>query len=237
MTVDVKGFERYSRQMMLPQIGEAGQRRLARSSALIVGVGGLGSPVALYLAAAGVGRIGLVDADVVSVSNLQRQILYAESEVGLPKVEMAARRLAALNSDVEIETYACRLDESNAESIISHYDVVVDGCDNLRTRYLVDDVCGRLNKPYVFGAIGAMSGQVSVFHYGDNPRSYRELFVPDEACDGECEPMGVVGTTPAVIGSFEANEAIKILAGYGEVLTGRLLQVELDSLQISIISF
>ncbi len=221
--------------MMLPQIGEEGQRRLARSSALIVGVGGLGSPIALYLTAAGVGRIGLVDADTVSESNLQRQVLYVESEVGLPKVEMARRRLVALNSTVEIETYNCRLDESNAEEIIGRYDIVVDGCDNLRTRYLIDSVCGRLKKPYVFGAIGAMSGQVSVFHYGECPRSYAELFpTAEEEATGVA---GVVGTTPAVVGSFEANEAIKILAGFGNILSGRLLHIELDSLQISIIDF
>ena len=147
--------ERYSRQTMLPEIGEAGQERLQKARVLIVGVGGLGSPIALYLTAAGVGCLGLVDDDVVSVSNLQRQVLYTEAEVGAPKVECARRRLSTLNSTIRIETYPTRLTDENAGSIIANYDLVIDGCDNAATRYLIDEVCARQGKPYVYGSIAA----------------------------------------------------------------------------------
>ena len=198
---------------MLPEIGEAGQERLQKARVLLVGVGGLGSPVALYLTAAGVGCLGLVDDDMVSMSNLQRQVLYTEAEVGAPKVECARRRLSTLNSMTRIETYPTRLTAENAESIIANYDLVVDGCDNAATRCLIDEVCARQGKPYVYGSIAAFEGQVSVFNYRG----------------------GVIGSIPGVIGSIQATEAIKIIVGCGEVLSGKLYLVDLLSLRHDII--
>ena len=152
--------QRYNRHIILPEIGEEGQMKLGKAKVLLIGVGGLGSPIALYLAAAGVGRIGLVDDDVVSESNLQRQVLYTESEVGQPKVICAARRLQALNSRLVVDTFPCRLTNENAEELISQYDLVIDGCDNFPTRYLISDVSARLHKPYIYGAIREFDGQV-----------------------------------------------------------------------------
>lgn len=225
--------ERYSRQTMLPEIGEAGQERLQKARVLIVGVGGLGSPIALYLTAAGVGRLGLVDDDVVSVSNLQRQVLYAEAEVGAPKVECARRRLSELNSTTRIETYPTRLTTENAGSIIANYDLVVDGCDNAATRYLIDEVCARQGKPYVYGSIAAFEGQVSVFNYRGGPR-YSDLYPRPEVIP-PAQPGGVIGSIPGVIGSIQATEAIKIIAGCGEVLSGKLYCTNLLTLQHEII--
>lgn len=161
---------RYDRQMILPEIGEEGQRKLKQAKVLIVGVGGLGSPIALYLAGAGVGCIGLVDDDVVSISNLQRQVLYSEKELGKPKAICAAERLSALNSETTSQPYPTRLTEENAQEIISQYDIVVDGCDNFPTRYLINDICAKTGKVYVYGAICGFEGQVSVFHYGEEKR-------------------------------------------------------------------
>ena len=162
---------RYDRQMILPEIGEDGQQKLKQAKVLIVGVGGLGSPIALYLTGAGVGCIGLVDDDVVSISNLQRQVLYSEKELGKPKAICAAERLSALNSEITIRTYPIRLTEENAQEIISQYDIVVDGCDNFSTRYLINDICAEMGKVYVYGAICGFEGQVSVFHYGEEKKS------------------------------------------------------------------
>lgn len=161
---------RYDRQMILPEIGEDGQQKLKQAKVLIVGVGGLGSPIALYLTGAGVGCIGLVDDDVVSTSNLQRQVLYSEKELGKPKAICAAERLSALNSEITIRTYPIRLTEENAQEIISQYDIVVDGCDNFSTRYLINDICAEMGKVYVYGAICGFEGQVSVFHYGEEKK-------------------------------------------------------------------
>lgn len=161
---------RYDRQMILPEIGEDGQQKLKQAKVLIVGVGGLGSPIALYLTGAGVGCIGLVDDDVVSISNLQRQVLYSEKELGKPKAICAAERLSALNSEITIRTYPIRLTEENAQEIISQYDIVVDGCDNFSTRYLINDICAEMGKVYVYGAICGFEGQVSVFHYGEEKK-------------------------------------------------------------------
>lgn len=225
--------DRYSRQTMLPEIGEAGQERLQKTRVLIVGVGGLGSPIALYLTAAGVGCLGLVDDDVVSVSNLQRQVLYTEAEVGAPKVECARRRLSTLNSTIRIETYPTRLTDENAGSIIANYDLVIDGCDNAATRYLIDEVCARQGKPYVYGSIAAFEGQVSVFNYRGGPR-YSDLYPRPEAIP-PAQPGGVIGSIPGVIGSIQATEAIKIIVGCGEVLSGKLYLVDLLSLRHDII--
>ena len=225
--------ERYSRQTMLPEIGEAGQERLRKARVLIVGVGGLGSPIALYLAAAGVGCLGLVDDDTVSVSNLQRQVLYTEAEVGQSKVECARQKLSALNSTTHIVCYPTRLTDKNAHSIIADYDLVIDGCDNAATRYLIDEECARQGKPYVYGSIAAFEGQVSVFNYRGGPR-YSDLY-PRPAVMPAPQPGGVVGSIPGLIGCLQASEAIKIIAGCGEVLSGKLYWTNLLTLQHQII--
>lgn len=221
---------RYDRQLILPEIGETGQQKLAEARVLIVGVGGLGSPVALYLAGAGIGTIGLLDNDVVSEHNLQRQILYSEKEVGQSKVDCAAARLKLLNSTVTYQTHFCRLLPENAEKILAMYDVVVDGCDNFATRYLIDDTCRKLGIPYVYGAIGEFEGQVSVFNYGIKKHFYRDLY-PDEKgmLAMPAPPKGVLGATPGVVGSVEASEVFKIVAGYGEVMAGKLWTMNLKS--------
>lgn len=222
---------RYDRQMILPEIGEDGQLKLMKAKVLIVGVGGLGSPIALYLAGAGVGCIGLVDNDVVSISNLQRQVLYSEKELGESKVVCAAQRLSSLNSEITINPYPIRLTEINARDMISQYDIVVDGCDNFATRYIIDDACNELGKPYVYGAISGFEGQVSVFHYGENKKKYRDLY-PDEKEMKEIQPFkGVMGITPAVVGSVEAVEVLKIICDFGEVLAGKLWTIDLRTLQ------
>ena len=209
---------RYDRQMILPEIGEEGQRKLKQAKVLIVGVGGLGSPIALYLAGAGVGCIGLVDDDVVSISNLQRQVLYSEKELGKPKAICAAD--------------PTRLTEENAQEIISQYDIVVDGCDNFPTRYLINDICAKTGKVYVYGAICGFEGQVSVFHYGEEKKDYRDLYPDEEEMKRmPPPPKGVMGITPAVTGSIEATEVLKIICGFGEVLSGKLWTIDLRTLQ------
>lgn len=226
---------RYDRQLILPEIGEEGQRKLSQSKVLIVGVGGLGSPISLYLTGAGVGTIGLVDDDVVSITNLQRQVLYSESELGMKKAECAAKRLAALNRDVKVISYSTRLTERNAKELIGQYDIVIDGCDNFATRYLINDCCLELGKVYVYGAIGGFEGQVSVFNYQGNT-NYRTLY-PDEKemMEMPVPSKGVLGVTPAVVGSVEANEAIKVICGFGDVLAGKLWTIDLRTMQTNII--
>lgn len=216
---------------MLPEIGEEGQRRLADASILIVGVGGLGSAVALYLTAAGVGRIGVIDHDRVSLSNLQRQVLYTEAEVGESKTACARLRLQALSSHTRIDAYDERLTEENAERIIAGYDMVVDGCDNFATRFLIDETCHRQGKPYVYGSIGEYHGQLSVFNYRGGIR-YSDLF-PDREKLSAAPPkvLGVLGTTPGFIGCLEASEAIKIITGCGEVLSNRLFTIDMRTME------
>ncbi|MGL4852310.1 MAG: HesA/MoeB/ThiF family protein [Phocaeicola sp.] len=228
--------ERYNRQISLPEVGEEGQEKLKQAKVLIVGVGGLGSPIATYLAGAGVGTLGLVDDDVVSESNLQRQVLYSEAEVGLPKALQAQKRLNALNSQIQIDTYPVRLTAENAEEIVSKYDIVVDGCDNFRTRFLINDTCVKCGKVYVYGAIRAFDGQVAVFNYQGGV-NYRHL------CPNEEElltmphpPKGVLGVTPAVVGAVEATEVLKIIGGYGEVLSGKLWVIDLKTMNSHLIS-
>lgn len=223
---------RYDRQTMLPEIGEAGQKLLEEAKVLIVGVGGLGSPIALYLAGAGVGCIGLVDDDVVSISNLQRQVLYSERELGKPKAVCAAERVAALNSEITVRPYPTRLTKENAFDIIREYDMVVDGCDNFATRYLINDCCVELGIPYIYGAICGFEGQVSVFNHGTDKRNYRDLY-PDEAEMMRMPPpsKGVMGITPAVVGSIEATEVLKVIGGFGDVLSGKLWTIDLRTLQ------
>ena len=223
--------ERYHRQTLLPEVGEEGQRKLREARVLIVGVGGLGCPVALYLAGAGVGHLGLVDNDVVSLSNLHRQVLYEEADLGHPKAACAARHLQAKNGDIELKAYPMRLTPDNAERLIAEYDLVVDGCDNHATRYLLSDICEKQKKPYVHAAIGAFQGQVAILCYEEGAPTYRTLFPDEDAmCSLEAE-KGVIGTTPAVIGSLIANEVLKLIAGFGEALFGKLFYIDLQTLK------
>ena len=223
---------KYHRQTLLPEIGEEGQEKLRQARVLIAGVGGLGCPIALYLTMAGVGHLGLIDDDVVSLSNLHRQVLYNEADIGQPKVACAVRHLQAKNSDIHIEGYPFRLDKENAETLIAKYDIVVDGCDNHATRYLISDVCHQLQKPYVYAAIGAFQGQVGILCYEHNAPTYRTLFPDEEAMLSVEAGKGVIGTTPAVVGSIAANEVLKLTVGFGEALIGKVLFIDLLTLDI-----
>src|SRR5688572_14058725 len=220
-------MSRYARQIKLPEIGAAGQDKLRASSVLIIGAGGLGSPSALYLAAAGIGRIGLVDFDRVDVTNLHRQILYGTSDVGVPKLEAAAVRLRDLNPDVRVETHDARLTSENALELIAQYDIVVDGTDNFATRYLVNDACVLLGKPNVYGSIFRFDGQASVFCTAEGP-CYRCLYPepPPPGMVPSCAEGGVLGVLPGLIGTLQATEAIKLILGVGEPLIGRLTLVD-----------
>lgn len=221
---------RYQRQVMLPEIGEEGQSRLSRAKVLIVGVGGLGSPIALYLAGAGVGTIGVVDSDVVSVSNLQRQVLYSESQVGQSKAICARERLIALNSDITVYAYDEKLTAANARELISQYDIVVDGTDNFEVRYIISDTCAELGRTFVYGAICGFEGQVAVLCKGN--ATYRTLF-PDESEVLSMPHPGkqVIGVTPAVVGSVEANQVLQLICRFGEPLVDRLWTIDLRTMQ------
>ncbi|MDE2719943.1 molybdopterin-synthase adenylyltransferase MoeB [Candidatus Palauibacter polyketidifaciens] len=218
---------RYGRHVSIPEVGLAGQRRLRASSVLIVGAGGLGSPAALYLAAAGVGRLGLVDHDRVELSNLQRQVLYDTDAVGTPKLASARARLTGLNPDVAVETFETRMDSRNAFEILEGWDFVIDGSDNFPTRYLVNDACVMLGTPFAYGAILRFEGQASVFGAPDGP-CYRCLFrdPPPPGLVPNCAEAGVLGVLPGIVGSIQANEAIKWLTGIGDTLAGRLLLID-----------
>ena len=224
-------IRRYSRHLVLPEIGRTGQQRLKNARVLIVGAGGLGSPVSLYLAAAGIGTIGLVDADRVSVSNLQRQIVHGTSTLGEPKVLSADARLRDLNPDIEVCAMQEAFSSANAERIAEGYDLIVDGTDNFPTRYLINDVCLRLGIPFVYGAIFRMEGQVSLFGTENGP-CYRCLFPeppPPESVQ-TCEEAGVLGAIPGTIGTLQATEAIKWIVGIGTPLVGRLLVYDAASM-------
>ncbi len=220
-------LQRYSRHLTLPEFGKEGQEKLKNSSVLLVGAGGLGSPAATYLAAAGVGRIGLVDFDTVEASNLQRQILYGSSDVGRPKLEAASERLEDLNPHVDVERHEVRLTSDNALDIIDDYDVVADGTDNFPTRYLVNDACVMTGTPNVYASIFRFEGQVSVFATEDGP-CYRCLYEepPPPGLVPSCAEGGVLGILPGLIGTLQATEVIKLLTGMGTPLIGRLLMVE-----------
>ncbi|MBI4416333.1 MAG: molybdopterin-synthase adenylyltransferase MoeB [Euryarchaeota archaeon] len=217
-------IKRYSRHLILPEAGIEGQRKLKEASVLVVGTGGLGAPVSLYLAAAGVGRLGLVDFDVVEHSNLQRQVLFAESDVGRPKLQAAKERLEGVNPNVRVETHATRLTSENAMDVLRQYDVVIDGTDNFPTRYLVNDACVLLGKPNVYGSIFRWEGQASVFWAEKGP-CYRCLYAepPPPGLVPSCAEGGVFGVLPGIVGSIQATEAIKVILGKGEPLIGRLL--------------
>jgi molybdopterin/thiamine biosynthesis adenylyltransferase/rhodanese-related sulfurtransferase len=218
---------RYSRHILLPQVGEEGQRTLKQSRALIVGAGGLGSPVALYLAAAGVGTLGLVDFDVVDLSNLQRQILHGSAGIGSPKIDSARDRLRDINPNVHLEAHGTRLTSGNALDIARDYDLIIDGTDNFATRYLVNDTSVLLGIPNVYGSVYRFEGQASVFGAPDGP-CYRCLFrePPPPHLIPSCAEAGVLGVVPGLVGTIQATEAIKILLGVGATLVGRLLMID-----------
>ncbi|HEU4787843.1 MAG TPA: molybdopterin-synthase adenylyltransferase MoeB, partial [Gemmatimonadaceae bacterium] len=218
---------RYSRHLILPDVALAGQKRLKAARILLIGAGGLGSPAALYLAAAGVGTLGLVDFDVVDVTNLQRQVLHGTSAVGRPKLESAGSRIRDINPHVHVEPYETRLTSDNALEIMRDYDVIVDGTDNFATRYLTNDACVMLGKPNVYGSIFRFEGQASVFALPDGP-CYRCLF-PDPPPPGmvpSCAEGGVLGVLPGIVGTIQATEALKLVLGAGETLSGRLLLID-----------
>jgi molybdopterin/thiamine biosynthesis adenylyltransferase/rhodanese-related sulfurtransferase len=213
--------KRYSRQIILPEMGLAGQEKLKAAKVLVIGAGGLGCPVLQYLTAAGVGTIAVIDDDTVDVTNLHRQVLYTAADIGKGKAITAVEKLSAMNPYIRLVPISIRLDEKNATEIISGYDLVIDGSDNFPTRYLANDVCVALNKPLVFGSILRFEGQVSVFNYKGGP-TYRCLFPEAEEGDN-CEVAGVIGILPGIIGTYMANEVIKIICGIGEILSGKLL--------------
>lgn len=217
-------YERYSRHLILPEVGLDGQKRLKAASVLCIGTGGLGSPLLLYLAAAGIGRIGIVDFDIVDTSNLQRQVIHGTSWVGKPKIESAKNRILEINPLCQVDLYETRVSSENAIAIATPYDIVIDGTDNFPTRYLMNDVCVLLNKPNVYGSIFRFEGQATVFNYEGGP-NYRDLYPepPPPGMVPSCAEGGVLGVLPGVIGCIQATEAIKIILGQGDTLSGRLL--------------
>lgn len=217
-------YERYSRHLILPEVGLEGQKRLKAASVLCIGTGGLGSPLLLYLAAAGIGRLGIVDFDIVDSSNLQRQVIHGTSWVGKPKIQSAKNRILEINPACQVDLYETRISSENALDIIKPYDIVVDGTDNFPTRYLVNDACVLLNKPNVYGSIFRFEGQATVFNYQDGP-NYRDLYPepPPPGMVPSCAEGGVLGILPGIIGVIQATETVKIIIGKGTTLSGRLL--------------
>ena len=229
---------RYARHLALPEVGPEGQKLLTEASILVVGAGGLGSPALLYLAAAGIGKIGIIDDDSVDLSNLQRQILHSTSAVGEAKVVSAKRRLSDLNPEITIEAYEERLGVGNALDLIDEFDIVIDGSDNFSTRYLINDACEILGKPWVFGSIHRFEGQVTTFNLDGGP-NYRDLFpeTPPMELAPNCAEAGVLGVLPGIIGSIQATEAIKIILGVGEPLSGRLLVIDALDMRMRSLSY
>lgn len=223
---------RYSRHIILEEIGEIGQQKIQNARILVIGAGGLGSPVLQYLTAAGVGTLGIIDQDVVDISNLQRQILFGKSSLGQNKALAAKQRLQDLNEEVTYHTYPFRLTNQNAVEIISQYDIVVDGTDNFASRYLINDACVILGKPLVYGSIFKFEGQVSVFNFHNGP-TYRCLFPvpPEPNTVPSCSEIGVLGVLPGIIGTLQANEALKIVLNLGEVCSGKLLTINALTLE------
>ena len=225
--LDAEQTRRYSRHLLLPEIGETGQRRLTAAKVLCVGAGGLGSPALLYLAAAGVGTIGIVDFDTVDATNLQRQVIHGTDDIGRPKAQSARDAIMRVNPHVQVRLHELRLDSSNAMDVIADYDLVVDGTDNFATRYLVNDACVLLGKPYVWGSIAGFDGQVSVFWAKHGP-CYRCVFPtpPPPGSVPSCAEGGVLGVLCGSVGSMQATEAIKLIAGIGTPLVGALVQLD-----------
>ncbi|MCT7984592.1 molybdopterin-synthase adenylyltransferase MoeB [Laspinema sp. A4] len=217
-------YERYSRHLILPEIGVEGQKRLKAASVLCIGTGGLGAPLLLYLAAAGVGRIGIVDFDIVDTSNLQRQVIHGTSWVNKPKIESAKHRILEINPFCQVDLYNTRISAENALDILKPYDIVVDGTDNFPTRYLVNDACVLLDKPNIYGSIYRFEGQATVFNYQGGP-NYRDLYPepPPPGLVPSCAEGGVLGILPGIIGVIQATETVKIITGTGTTLSGRLL--------------
>jgi molybdopterin/thiamine biosynthesis adenylyltransferase/rhodanese-related sulfurtransferase len=229
--IDARGSQRYARHLVMPQVGPEGQRKLLESRVLLIGMGGLNSPAAMYLAAAGVGTLGLVDDDLVERSNLQRQIIHSEANVGLSKVVSAKQHLLSLNPDITIESYELRISEQNALEQVQNWDLVIDGSDNFATRYVLNKACLEAEIPLVYGAVMRFQGQVSVFWPGHDIAAtacFRCLF-PQAPADGEapgCAVAGVLGVMPGIVGTLQACEALKILLGIGQPLLGRLLMID-----------
>jgi adenylyltransferase/sulfurtransferase len=225
-------IKRYGRHLIMPEVGLEGQKKLKAASVLLVGAGGLGSPLALYLAAAGVGRIGIVDYDVVEYSNLHRQVLHSTQDVGKPKLQSAKERMNVINPHVDVQTHETQLTSADALEILKDYDVIVDGTDNFPTRYLVNDACALLKKPNVYGSIFRFDGQVSVFYAEQGP-CYRCLYSepPPPGLVPSCAEGGVLGILPGIIGTIQASETIKLILGIGEPLIGKLLLLDALKLQ------
>jgi adenylyltransferase/sulfurtransferase len=226
--------QRYSRHLIMPEVGMSGQKKLKAASVLLVGAGGLGSPLAMYLAAAGVGRIGLVDYDVVDYSNLQRQVIHGTKDVGRLKLESAKETMLDINPHVQVDTYEVPLTSANALEILAPYDVVVDGTDNFPTRYLTNDACVLLGKPNVYGSIFRFEGQLSVFYAKEGP-CYRCLFPepPPPGAVPSCAEGGVLGVLPGTVGAMQATEAIKLILGIGESMIGRLLLYDALNMEVT----
>lgn len=224
VTLSNEEVERYSRHLIMPEVGMEGQKKLKAASVLLIGAGGLGSPLAMYLAAAGVGRIGLVDYDIVDYTNLQRQIIHGTKDVGKPKLESAKARMLDINPHVQVDTYPVPLTSANALEILEPYDIVIDGTDNFPTRYLTNDACVLLGKPNVYGSIFRFEGQLSVFYAKEGP-CYRCLFPepPPPGLVPSCAEGGVLGILPGTVGAMQATEAIKLILGIGESMIGRLV--------------
>ena len=229
-------MNRYSRQIMLNEIKEDGQKKIRQSSVLVVGVGGLGSAICPYLVAAGIGKLYIIDADTVYIHNLQRQILYREHQLGVSKAKQAEETLKKLNSDVEIKSFNELFTEKNAVDLIKNVDIVVDATDNFKTRYLINDVCVGLDKPFVYGAICEFHGQVAVFNYQQGS-TYRCLFPDEEQMIlSQKGVVGVFGVLPGIIGCFQVNEVIKLITNYGELLTNKLFTLDLKNNQTNIVN-
>lgn len=235
MNFSKEELNRYNRHLIMPEIGEDGQAKLKNAKVLVIGAGGLGCPVLLYLTAAGVGKMGIIDSDCVDESNLQRQILYSVADIGKSKAEVAASKLRNQNPYIQFESYNTHLTGENVLSILRDYDIIIDGSDNFATRYLVNDACVILNRILVSGSIFKFEGQVSVFNYNDGP-TYRCLY-PEPGDIPNCSEVGVLGVLPGVAGCIMANETIKIIIGKGEILSGKLLMMNLLSMQFNVFVF
>lgn len=229
-------FEKYKRQIVLDEVGTDGQLKIANAKVLVIGAGGLSSPALQYLAGAGVGTLGIIDFDTISLSNIHRQVIYTTEDVGKSKAQVASQKLKKLNPDIEVLPYEFKLDKGNALKIIEKYDIVLDGSDSFSTRYLVNDACVILNKPLVFGAIYKFLGQVSVFNYKGGP-TYRCAFPeePEGVDIPNCSTIGVLGTLTGIIGSMQANEVLKIILGHSGVLSGQLLHIDTLSFDMQLI--
>ena len=230
-------LSRFTRHFSLPEIGIEGQEKLKNARVLVIGAGGLGSPLLIYLASAGIGTIGIVDDDVVSLSNLQRQVLYTTTEVGLKKVKIASQKLKALYPEIEIQTFDLRLDQENAESLFHDYDAIADCTDNYKTRTLIGQVSAKLKKPLAFASVLNYEGQISVFNYKSGP-AFNDLYpnMPQDGTYKENE-IGLLGVLPGIAGTLQANEIIKIITGSGEVISGKLLIFNIQENRFNLFRF